>query len=194
MSKLFNNYISLKSQDSNKFYLFKSGIFYIFLDDDARAMSQQFGFKLSNLNNSVVKCGFPTNSLDKYIEKFKIAGYSVHIVCDDNIKTVSNSVDLNFFVNNQFFEKTLNNFLDLNIDMLSISQAFDTLFNLQHDFKQVMQEVSDEKEKATCMKQPMILIILLMLIMKFVEILKIKEKSNFLESINVCMFHVFITS
>ena len=106
MSKLFNNYISLKSQDSNKFYLFKSGIFYIFLDDDARAMSQQFGFKLSNLNNSVVKCGFPTNSLDKYIEKFKIAGYSVHIVCDDNIKTVSNSVDLNFFVNNQFFEKT----------------------------------------------------------------------------------------
>ena len=44
------------------------------------------------------------------------------------------------------------------------------------------------------MKQPMILTILLMLIMKFVEILKIKEKSNFLESINVCMFHVFITS
>ena len=147
MSKLFNNYISLKSQDSNKFYLFKSGIFYIFLDDDARAMSQQFGFKLSNLNNSVVKCGFPTNSLDKYIEKFKVAGYSVHIVCDDNIKTVSNSVDLNFFVNNQFFEKTSNTFLNLNIDMLSISQAFDTLFNLQHDFKQVMQEVSDEKKR-----------------------------------------------
>lgn len=147
MSKLFNNYISLKSQDSNKFYLFKSGIFYIFLDDDARAMSQQFGFKLSNLNNSVVKCSFPTNSLDKYIEKFKIAGYSVHIVCDDDIKTVSNSVDLNFFVNNQLFEKTLNTFLNLNIDMLSISQAFDTLFNLQHDFKQVMQEVSDEKKR-----------------------------------------------
>ena len=72
MSKLFNNYILLKSQDCNKFYLFKSGIFYIFLDADARSMSQQFGFKLSNLNNSVVKCGFPTNSLDKYIEKFKI--------------------------------------------------------------------------------------------------------------------------
>ena len=86
-------------------------------------------------------------SLDKYIEKFKVAGYSVHIVCDDNIKTVSNSVDLNFFVNNQFFEETLNTFLNLNIDMLSISQAFDTLFNLQHDFKQVMQEVSDEKKR-----------------------------------------------
>ena len=34
MSKLFNNYILLKSQDCNKFYLFKSGIFYIFLDAD----------------------------------------------------------------------------------------------------------------------------------------------------------------
>ena len=86
-------------------------------------------------------------ALDKYIEKFKIAGYSVHIVCDEDFKTISNSVDLNFFVNNQLFEKTLNNFLDLNIDMLSISQAFDTLFNLQHDFKQVMQEVSDEKKR-----------------------------------------------
>ena len=148
MSKLFKNYISLKSQDCNKFYLFKSGIFYIFLDDDARAMSQQFGFKLGNLNDSVVKCGFPTNSLDKYIEKFKIAGCPVHIVCDNDLKTTSNSVDLNFFVNNQLFEKTLNNFLDLNIDMLSISQAFDTLFNLQHDFKQVMQEVSDEKKRS----------------------------------------------
>ena len=84
---------------------------------------------------------------NKFIEKFKIAGYSVHIVCDEDFKTISNSVDLNFFVNNQLFEKTLNNFLDLNIDMLSISQAFDTLFNLQHDFKQVMQEVSDEKKK-----------------------------------------------
>lgn len=147
MSKLFNNYILLKLQDCNKFYLFKSGIFYIFLDADARSMSQQFGFKLSNLNNSVVKCGFPTNSLDKYIEKFKIAGCPVHIVCDDDCKPISNSVDLNFFVNNQLFEKTLNNFLDLNIDMLSISQAFDTLFNLQHDFKQVMQEVSDEKKR-----------------------------------------------
>ena len=119
MSKLFNNYILLKSQDCNKFYLFKSGIFYIFLDADARSMSQQFGFKLSNLNNSVVKCGFPTNSLDKYIEKFKIAGCPVHIVCDDDCKPISNSVDLNFFVNNQLFEKTLNNFLDLNIDMVN---------------------------------------------------------------------------
>ena len=85
--------------------------------------------------------------LDKYIEKFKIAGCPVHIVCDNDLKTTSNSVDLKFFVNNQLFEKTLNNFLDLNIDMLSISQAFDTLFNLQHDFKQVMQEVSDEKKR-----------------------------------------------
>ena len=147
MSKLFKNYVSLKAQDCSKFYLFKSGIFYIFLDKDARTMSQEFGFKLSNLNSTVVKCGFPTNSLDKYIEKFKSAGYCVHIVCDDDYKSFSNSMDINFFVNNQMFSKTINSFLNLNIDMLSISQAFDTLFNLQHDFKQIMQEVSDEKKK-----------------------------------------------
>ena len=32
MSKLYKNYISLKIQDSSKFYLFKVGIFYIFID------------------------------------------------------------------------------------------------------------------------------------------------------------------
>ena len=147
MSKLFKNYVSLKAQDCSKFYLFKSGIFYIFLDKDARTMSQEFGFKLSNLNSSVVKCGFPSNSLDKYTEKFKSSGYNVHIVCDDDCLNFTNSIEVNHFINNQVFSKTINNFLNLNIDMLSISQAFDTLFNLQHDFNQIMKEVSDEKKK-----------------------------------------------
>lgn len=33
MSKLYQTYVALKVQDSTQLYLFKSGIFYIFLDE-----------------------------------------------------------------------------------------------------------------------------------------------------------------
>ena len=45
MSKLYKKYMSLKINDSSKVYLFKSGIFYIFLDDDARTMSPILNLK-----------------------------------------------------------------------------------------------------------------------------------------------------
>ena len=39
MSKLFTMYQNLKSENSSDLYLFKSGMFYIFLDDDARKIN-----------------------------------------------------------------------------------------------------------------------------------------------------------
>lgn len=56
MSKLYKQYVSLKIKDSNKMYLFKCGIFYIFLDEDAKIMSKFLDLKLTNLNSVVVKC------------------------------------------------------------------------------------------------------------------------------------------
>ena len=68
MSKLFTMYQNLKSENSSDLYLFKSGMFYIFLDDDARKINELLGLKLTNLNSSVQKCGFPQNSLNKYLK------------------------------------------------------------------------------------------------------------------------------
>lgn len=68
MSKLYEKYKVLKSEDTSKFYLFKSGIFYIFLDEDAIKMSEILNLKLTNLNQSIVKCGFPVKNLDKYLQ------------------------------------------------------------------------------------------------------------------------------
>lgn len=65
MSKLYNQYVILKVNNPNKFFLFKSGIFFIFLDEDAKIMSKVLNLKLSNLNADILKCGFPENSLDK---------------------------------------------------------------------------------------------------------------------------------
>ena len=70
MSILYSLYERLKRKDNKTIYLFKSGIFYLALSDDALYLSNKFNFKLTNLNNSIVKCGFPTSSIDKYITKF----------------------------------------------------------------------------------------------------------------------------
>ena len=77
MSKLYKRYLELKKQDLSKIYLFKSGIFYIFLDDDARKMAGVLNLKLTNLNESVLKCGFPVNNLNKYLELIRNMGYDV---------------------------------------------------------------------------------------------------------------------
>ena len=71
MSKLYQTYVALKVQDSTQLYLFKSGIFYIFLDDDAKLISSLFNLKLTNLNSAIMKCGFPTSQLEKYSNLFK---------------------------------------------------------------------------------------------------------------------------
>ena len=81
MSKLYNKYLSLKKSDS-------SGIFYIFLDEDARNISNKFGLKLTNLNENIVKCGFPCANLSKYISLLDSANISYQIV-DENLNSIA---------------------------------------------------------------------------------------------------------
>ena len=54
MSKLYNKYLELKSKDDTYLYLFKSGMFYIFLDEDAKIVSEKLNLKLTNFNDSVL--------------------------------------------------------------------------------------------------------------------------------------------
>ena len=86
MSKLYDLYKSKKEIDKSKCYLFKSGMFYIFIDEDAKYVSKKTLLKLTNLSNDVVKCGFPYNQLDKYMELFNNLGIDIEIVNkNDNI-------------------------------------------------------------------------------------------------------------
>lgn len=80
MSTLHNRYLQLKQENRDVYYLFKYGIFYIFLDDDAKDISKLFNFKLTNLNASVVKCGFPASQLNKYLAYFRGSNISVEII------------------------------------------------------------------------------------------------------------------
>ena len=67
MNKLYDKYLELKEKDSNTLYLFKSGMFYIFLDSDANVVSEKLKLKLTNFNGTIFKCGFPVQSLTKYM-------------------------------------------------------------------------------------------------------------------------------
>ena len=75
---MYDRYQRLKEKDESKKYLFKSGNFYIFLDDDTREISEVTVLKLTSFGNGV-KCGFPINSLEKYSGIFKNIDFNVVI-------------------------------------------------------------------------------------------------------------------
>ena len=70
MSKIYSLYQYLKNEDSKIIYLFKSGIFYIAISEDATYLSNKFGFKLTRFNDNIQKCGFPIASVEKYTKLF----------------------------------------------------------------------------------------------------------------------------
>ena len=92
MSKLYNRYKTLKNKE-DIVYIFKVGMFYVILDDDAKIISKLLNLKLIPLNNEVNKCGFPINSLEKYEKILKENKVKYKIIEDSENK------DLNQFLN-----------------------------------------------------------------------------------------------
>ncbi len=117
MSKLFDKYNELKKANPNKYYLFQSGIFYIFLDNDAKFMSNILQLKLTNFTPELVKCGFPINSLNKYMNIFKTLNYDVEIVNNstNNKSSFSNQIEV---------EKFIKEIANVNTNLLSVSEAY----------------------------------------------------------------------
>lgn len=84
-------YLECKCVDKDKYYLFKSGMFYIFIDEDARRIVKFVSLKLINLNKNVVKCGFPCDKIDKYMDIFRNIGLCVEIVQDSD-ESINDSI------------------------------------------------------------------------------------------------------
>lgn len=118
MSKLVGMYRRLKEQDSETLYLFKSGIFYIFLDKDALKINELLSLKLTHLNNDVLKCGFPSSSIDKYYIKFKENNV--------NVKIIENNIvfsELEFFKEKKYLQ-LIEMIKNVNTNNLSVSEAY----------------------------------------------------------------------
>ena len=126
MSKLINMYKKLKEPDAETLYLFKSGIFYIFLAEDAQKISRLFSLKLTPLNNDVLKCGFPLSSINKYSIKFRENNIRVKIIEDNIIFSESN------FFKEQKYLQLIGILQNIDIDSLSVSEAYKVIETLKN--------------------------------------------------------------
>ncbi len=123
MSKLYEKYKILKNQNNSKLYLFKSGIFYIFLDDDAVKMSKLLNLKLVNLNQEILKCGFPVKTSEKYLNLIKLNNYEVDII-DSKSDIYYNSND---YIFNDMSKKFIKDISNIDYYNLSVSEAFELI-------------------------------------------------------------------
>lgn len=139
MSKLINIYTNLKKEDPNTLYMFKSGIFYIFLDKDATIMNQLFNLKLTNFNDKVLKCGFPCASLDKYQNLLRLTSYKTKIIDIPN----NVSYTLNQYVANNDMTELIEMISKTDEDTLSVKEAYDFINKIKKLSKQILSSLDN---------------------------------------------------
>ena len=131
MSKLLDQYEKLKKDDASCIYLFRVGIFYNILNEDAKLINEKLGLKITDLGPSIFKCGFPISQLDKYIillNKIKIK-YKI-------INNLPNS-NINEYINNVEIKKILNKISSLDMNNTTFQQAFNFLLDIQERVKKI---------------------------------------------------------
>lgn len=133
MSKLYVEYLKLKSENTNKLYLFKSGIFYIAIEDDAKKLSELFNFKLTNLNDTVIKCGFPQKRLEFYIDKLNSLDILFEII-DSNYSKVDNYSD---YLNNNKIKDIIKSIIQIDMNNISFKESFEFLEKIKIELNNV---------------------------------------------------------
>lgn len=143
MSKLYQKYVALKVQNSKFLYLFKSGIFYIFIDEDAKLMAPILNLKLTNLNSMIVKCGFPSSQLAKYTSLIKCNNFNFKIIdLSDNVVYLPHEYLLKPKINT-----LLEKISSVNAYDLSISAAYDFIDDISKESKEILGEYKKNGRK-----------------------------------------------
>lgn len=120
MSKLMRQYEELKKKDTEKIYIFKVGIFYNILNEDARLVSKEIGLKLTDLSPEIVKCGFPLSTLGKYTDLL-----SEHNIKFEVVPNLASSSQ------NTSYEQIIKKIQSLDLNNTTCKEAFDILYNIQ---------------------------------------------------------------
>ena len=136
MSKIFNEFEKKKLDNPDKLYLFKSGIFYIGLDEDATTLSKLFDFKITSLNNAVQKAGFPAKKLDFYTKLLNACAVDFEIV-DLNYGKIENQQD---YMNNQKINEIVNSLRTLDMNNITFEDSFYFLKKINADLKNLNKE------------------------------------------------------
>ena len=117
---IYEKYLELKKNDSECLYLFRVGKFYIFINEDAEKISKITTLKIVKHAKDVVKCGFPENSLEKYLSIFSNLNLNVSVV--DNINDDVILEKLN---------KELEKIRNINIDNITPLECFKIICELK---------------------------------------------------------------
>ena len=133
MSKLYDEYRKLKIKDENKLYIFKSGMFYIALEEDAKTLSEMFDFKIVKLNENVVKSGFPISRLEYYLELLSKRNINFEII-DGNYSKIENYED---YMNNCKLKKIITDINNLDLDNVTFKEAYNYLEKLKNEIKKI---------------------------------------------------------
>ena len=118
MGKLLDIYKSKKIENNDKIYMFKGGVFYYFIDNDALYISEKYNLKITDFGDTV-KCGFPIKSIEKYLNMFS----------NENIELITE-------VENTNRDKIINIIKNLDLDEMTPKDAYIIL----NDLKELVNE------------------------------------------------------
>ena len=131
MSKLLNQYEKLKKEDASSVYLFRVGIFYNILNEDAKFINEKLGLKITDLGPNIFKCGFPVSQLDKYIILLNNMKIKYKVI--DNLP----NSNINDYMKNVEIKKLLNKISSIDMNNTTFQQAFNILLDIQKKLKEL---------------------------------------------------------
>ncbi len=133
LSKLHSKYSELKSNNPNILYLFKSGIFFIALEDDAKILSEELKLRLTNLNEDIVKCGFPVSREEHYLRILEAKNINFQII-DNTYGVIENYSD---YMNNDKLKEIINKLIGINFNEITFKEAYEILLSTSNSLKEI---------------------------------------------------------
>jgi len=140
MSKLYSKYLEQKALNPNELYLFKSGIFYMALNEDANRLSDALSLKVTNITDKLYKCCFPVSKSDYYFKTLESLSINYKII-DPSQNVVLNYAE---YKDNERFNGIITNLLKLDLNKTSFRDAYIILTNTIHDLKQILENGAEE--------------------------------------------------
>lgn len=135
MSKLLEQYASLKKNDKDTIYLIRVGIFYNIINEDAYILSEKLGLKITELGPNISKCGFPCNQIEKYTKILDEKKIKYQII-DNNYadSKIKNNED---YFNNIQLKQIVDRILNIDFNNITYKDSFDKLQNIQNELKKI---------------------------------------------------------
>lgn len=132
MSKLINKLIELKKHDASSIYIFRVGIFYNILNEDAKVLNEKLGLKITSLSPEIIKCGFPISSLNKYTKKLDELQIRYKVIDD-----LPNNTNIEDYNNNIELKKIIKRIKEIDMNNTTFQQAFNILLDIQNKLKNI---------------------------------------------------------